>query len=265
MVIPLPDDETTPLLSQYDETINEKDDVQVILDEFSSNLINIESIESNELTDLEVERLSNLYKERLKNLDVTIPDPSMCLLKDVSTYVSQKYFYATMSSKLKQDQSKFDHKRSQSTEKKNHADPKNKIIKLITKHGILNIVQENGQRKLGPFPGWTGPPPNPECEVYVGNIPREVFEDEMYPLFASIGEIFQIRLITSFAGFNRGYGFVMYSNVEYANKAISELTGYELRPCKKIAVVKSINNCRLCINSLPENLNVQEFIDVRIF
>jgi len=43
--------------------------------------------------------------------------------------------------------------------------------------------QENGQRRYGgPPPGWEGPPPERGSEIFVGKLPRDLFEDELVPL-----------------------------------------------------------------------------------
>ena len=74
------------------------------------------------------------------------------------------------------------------------------------------IIQENGQRKLGPMPDYTGDaPPSKGCEVFVGKIPRDLFEDEIYPVFETIGPIYEMRLMMDFDGRNRGFCFVMYT------------------------------------------------------
>lgn len=46
----------------------------------------------------------------------------------------------------------------------------------------LNL-QENGQRKYGgPPPGWDAAPPERGCEIFIGKLPRDLFEDELIPL-----------------------------------------------------------------------------------
>jgi len=56
------------------------------------------------------------------------------------------------------------------------------------------IVQENGQRRYGPPPGWdldvNGPPRG--CEVFVGKIPRDCFEDELVPVLEKVGKIYEV-------------------------------------------------------------------------
>lgn len=61
-------------------------------------------------------------------------------------------------------------------------------------------------------PGWEGPAPPRGCEVFVGKIPRDMFEDELVPLFEKAGKIYEFRLMMEFSGENRGYAFVMYTN-----------------------------------------------------
>ncbi|XP_013918637.1 PREDICTED: APOBEC1 complementation factor-like [Thamnophis sirtalis] len=47
----------------------------------------------------------------------------------------------------------------------------------------FSFIKENGQRKYGgPPPDWNGPPPERGCEIFVGKLPRDLFEDELIPL-----------------------------------------------------------------------------------
>ncbi|XP_063995313.1 adenylosuccinate lyase isoform X2 [Diachasmimorpha longicaudata] len=133
------------------------------------------------------------------------------------------------------------------------------VLQLVKETG-LPITQVNGQSKLGPPPNWVGPPPSPKCEVFVGKLPRDLYEFEIYPIFRRIGEIYEIRLMMDFSGTNRGYCFVMFTNVRDAQKAIRELNSYEIRTGKRIGVLASINNCRLCLTHLPALLNTEAFI-----
>lgn len=71
------------------------------------------------------------------------------------------------------------------------------ILNLMNRTG-REILQENGQRKYCPPSNWTGPPPPKGCEVFVGHLPRNVFEDELVPLFEQIGPIYQLRLMMDF-------------------------------------------------------------------
>ncbi|KAG8038979.1 hypothetical protein G9C98_003286 [Cotesia typhae] len=111
-----------------------------------------------------------------------------------------------------------------------------KNVLEISKTSGLDITQVNGQRKLGPPKDWVGEAPSPECEVFVGNLPRNIYENKLYPIFQRAGEIFEIRLMMDFSGTNRGYCFIKYTKPEYAAKAIKELNEWPIEKGKKIGV-----------------------------
>ncbi|KPP68491.1 putative RNA-binding protein 46 [Scleropages formosus] len=134
------------------------------------------------------------------------------------------------------------------------------LLALMEKTGY-NMVQENGQRKFGPPPGWEGPPPPRGCEVFVGKIPRNMYEDELVPLFERAGRIYEFRLMMEFSGENRGYAFVMYTTKEGAQRAIHLLDNYEIRPGKFIGVCVSLDNCRLFIGSIPKEKKKEEILE----
>ena len=89
-----------------------------------------------------------------------------------------------------------------------------------------------GQRKYGgPPPDWPKDQSSPQhgCEVFVGKIPREVFEDELIPLFEKIGKIWDLRLMVDpTTSQSRGYGFITYCNKDDAQKAVSEVCFFSL-------------------------------------
>ncbi|XP_063776574.1 probable RNA-binding protein 46 [Pseudophryne corroboree] len=125
-----------------------------------------------------------------------------------------------------------------------------------------NMVQENGQRKFGgPPPDWEGPPPPRGCEVFVGKIPRDMYEDELVPVFERAGKIYEFRLMMEFSGENRGYAFVMYTSKEEALMAIRMLNNYEIRPGKFIGVCVSLDNCRLFIGAIPKEKKKEEILE----
>ncbi|KAG9273828.1 probable RNA-binding protein 46 [Astyanax mexicanus] len=132
------------------------------------------------------------------------------------------------------------------------------LLALMDKTGY-GMVQENGQRKFGgPPPDWEGPPPPRGCEIFVGKIPRDMYEDELVPLFERAGCIYEFRLMMEFSGENRGYAFVRYTTPEAAQQAIYLLDHYEIRPGKFIGVCVSLNNCRLFIGSIPKDMKKEE-------
>lgn len=63
------------------------------------------------------------------------------------------------------------------------------LLLLNAFHVFLLPLQENGQRRYGgPPPGWDGPPPERGSEIFVGKLPRDLFEDELVPLCEKVRE-----------------------------------------------------------------------------
>jgi Q family heterogeneous nuclear ribonucleoprotein R len=134
----------------------------------------------------------------------------------------------------------------------------NARLLVLAKQTGYEILQTNGQRKYGPPPHWKGPPPPKGSEVFVGKIPRDLYEDELVPVFEKFGTIYEMRLMMDFSGTTRGFGFVQFSCPQEAERAVKELNNYEVRPNKYIGVVKSVDNCRLFVGGLPKHKTKQE-------
>jgi Q family heterogeneous nuclear ribonucleoprotein R len=132
-------------------------------------------------------------------------------------------------------------------------------------HELINrikypIIQENGQRKLGPMPDHMGEVPSRGCEVFVGKIPRDLFEDEIFPVFEKIGPIYELRLMMDFDGRNRGFCFVMFTKKSHARNAISKLNNYEIRKGRTLGVCSSVDNCRLFVGGIPKARKKEEIL-----
>ncbi|XP_060555906.1 APOBEC1 complementation factor-like [Ruditapes philippinarum] len=134
------------------------------------------------------------------------------------------------------------------------------LLNLMEKTGYT-MIQENGQRKYGgPPPDWDGPQPGRGCEIFVGKIPRDCFEDELVPAFEKIGKIYEFRLMMDFSGSNRGYAFVMYTNKNDAIQAVRLMNNYEIRKGRLLGVCPSVDNCRLFVGGIPKNKNKDEIM-----
>ncbi|XP_060916008.1 RNA-binding protein 47 isoform X5 [Labrus mixtus] len=134
------------------------------------------------------------------------------------------------------------------------------LVALMERTGY-GMVQENGQRKYGPPPGWNAQSPPRGCEIFVGKIPRDVYEDELVPVFESVGRIYEMRLMMDFDGKNRGYAFVMYTEKHEAKRAVRELNNYEVRPGRLLGVCSSVDNCRLFIGGIPKTKKREEILE----
>ncbi|KAK4872978.1 hypothetical protein RN001_015007 [Aquatica leii] len=127
-------------------------------------------------------------------------------------------------------------------------------------HYNFDIVQSNGQRISNPRNKHILPKPSHGSEVFVGKIPRHIFEDELIPLFERIGKVYQFRLMLDFSGLNRGFAFVTYMNPRQADLAVECLNNHEIRRNRYIGVYKSIDNCRLFVGGVPVNITKEEIV-----
>ncbi|PSN33720.1 APOBEC1 complementation factor [Blattella germanica] len=128
-----------------------------------------------------------------------------------------------------------------------------KLLAFLESRPGFDILQTNGQRRYGRPTESPEPSPPRGSEVFVGKLPRNMFEDELVPVFEKVGSIFEIRMMMDFSGANRGFCFVKYSKPSEAERAIRELNNFEVRPGKYIGVVKSVDNCRLFFGGLPKD------------
>lgn len=125
-----------------------------------------------------------------------------------------------------------------------------------------SFSEKNGKRVYGPPHGWIGLPPPKGSEIFIGNLPYDVNEEELMPLCEEFGNIYQITLkvYKKEPKKNKGFGFVMFSNSEEANRAIKILNGFKIRPDKPLTAAKSSDNRRLFLSKLPQNKTTKEII-----
>ncbi|KAG7256856.1 LOW QUALITY PROTEIN: hypothetical protein CRUP_021105, partial [Coryphaenoides rupestris] len=110
------------------------------------------------------------------------------------------------------------------------------LVGLMERTGY-DMVQENGQRKYAPPPGWEGQSPPRGCEIFVGQDPAPTSTRTSWcPSLNRWGRIYEMRLMMDFDGKNRGYAFVMYTQKHEAKRAVRELNNYEVRPGRLLGV-----------------------------
>lgn len=77
--------------------------------------------------------------------------------------------------------------------------------------------------------------------MFVGKIPRDLYEDELVPLFESAGAIWDLRLMMDpLSGQNRGYAFITYCNKDDAQKAV-KLVSIISQFCMKSQIIKQLD------------------------
>ncbi|XP_046738996.1 heterogeneous nuclear ribonucleoprotein R isoform X1 [Diprion similis] len=136
-------------------------------------------------------------------------------------------------------------------------------IKMILERTGYSLDVTTGQRKYGgPPPGWEGPTPGNGCEVFCGKIPKDMYEDELIPLFEKCGMIWDLRLMMDpMTGSNRGYAFITFTNREAAQQAVRELDNHEIKPGKSLKVNISVPNLRLFVGNIPKSKGKEEISD----
>lgn len=122
-----------------------------------------------------------------------------------------------------------------------------------------------GQRKYGgppPDTVYSGVQPGIGTEVFVGKIPRDLYEDELVPLFEKAGAIWDLRLMMDpLSGQNRGYAFITFCSKDAAQEAVKLCDNYEIRPGKHLGVCISVANNRLFVGSIPKNKTKENILE----
>lgn len=137
-----------------------------------------------------------------------------------------------------------------------------KIKEILDRTGY-SLDVTTGQRKYGgPPPGWQGNPPGVGHEVFCGRIPKDVFEDELIPLFERCGRLWDLRLMMDpMTGFNRSFAFITFYDREGAAEAVKQMNNYEIRPGKTLKVNISVANVRLFVGNIPKNKSKEEILE----
>nr|CAD7429099.1 unnamed protein product [Timema monikensis] len=136
-------------------------------------------------------------------------------------------------------------------------------IKSILERTGYTLDVTTGQRKYGgPPPGWEGPTPGSGCEVFCGKVPKDMYEDELIPLFEKCGTIWDLRLMMDpMTGLNRGYAFITFTTRSSAQSAVRELDNHEIKPGKTLKVNISVPNLRLFVGNIPKSKGKEEILE----
>ena len=110
---------------------------------------------------------------------------------------------------------------------------------------------------------WNGDPPGPGCEVFISQIPRDVYEDRLIPLFGVVGPLWEFRLMMNFSGQNRGFAYAKYATPALAAAAIRSLHGHALEQGVRLSVRRSTEKRQLLLGELPANTSREQLLQVR--
>uniref|UniRef100_A0A1I8IBC6 RRM domain-containing protein n=1 Tax=Macrostomum lignano TaxID=282301 RepID=A0A1I8IBC6_9PLAT len=103
-----------------------------------------------------------------------------------------------------------------------------------------------GQRRLGPPIGAEELKDSSQCEIFVGKLPKDMYEDRIYQMFRPVGPIYDIRvMVDPPTGMGRGFCFVCYTSKQDASKAVNLATP----------------NLRLFVGNIPKTLDRAKLMD----
>lgn len=97
--------------------------------------------------------------------------------------------------------------------------------------------------------------PDKGHEVYVAKLPRDCYEDEIYPMFSKAGEIYETRIMMDFSGSNRGFCYVKYFTRQAAVNAVKLLHNQEIRPGHRLVVHKSLEKNTLTVYNVDKHID----------
>jgi len=132
-------------------------------------------------------------------------------------------------------------------------------IKALCQRTGLVMKQENGQRKYT-NPALTGKPEK-GTEIFIGKLPRDLFEDELYPVLESYGPVFELRMMLDFNGNNRGFCFVTYQTRNESQAALKGINNFEIRKGRLLGACQSVDNCRLFVGGIPKSKKRDEIME----
>nr|CAD7197931.1 unnamed protein product [Timema douglasi] len=98
--------------------------------------------------------------------------------------------------------------------------------------------------------------------VFCGKVPKDMYEDELIPLFEKCGTIWDLRLMMDpMTGLNRGYAFITFTTRSSAQSAVRELDNHEIKPGKTLKVNISVPNLRLFVGNIPKSKGKEEILE----
>ncbi|PAA66896.1 hypothetical protein BOX15_Mlig006545g3 [Macrostomum lignano] len=119
-----------------------------------------------------------------------------------------------------------------------------------------------GQRRLGPPIGAEELKDSSQCEIFVGKLPKDMYEDRIYQMFRPVGPIYDIRvMVDPPTGMGRGFCFVCYTSKQDASKAVEKFHEYEIKPQRRLQVNLATPNLRLFVGNIPKTLDRAKLMD----
>lgn len=202
------------------------------------------------------ETVSSDLTEGNNESTVTATDINDCLQRDKATDSDGNETVNESDSSKKSPQTKESNKK-----RKNRTRSQKKQVDYskMTKYTV-NISQRQRRYHLVMTRGRDIPAPSDDCEIFCSNIPINVLEGELVPLFERYGKIWELRLMMSMRNpkRNAGFAFVRFTSNESANEATEKLNNYEILPGKHLAIRLSEPNLSLFVGNIHRGLTREQ-------
>ena len=142
------------------------------------------------------------------------------------------------------------------------------IQALLATRPLYSVKQVNGQRVYGLIDAIPTNEPLSGSEVYIYNLPKDCYEDELVPIVESVGMVHQLRIKVVFSGDSEGFGYVKYCDPFVAQKAVQTLANHTIRRVDSIGRTNyyrikssiSYDNKWLRIDSVPDKI-VEQLVE----
>lgn len=117
-----------------------------------------------------------------------------------------------------------------------------------------HVIQSNGCRiYINPLGISKYPIPTDKIEIFVRNLPRDCFENEILPHFERFGPIYKFRLLIDYDNLTRGYGYLIFYLEKSALMALDVMGYYIIRKDVIVDVEISLEKSRLLAMNIPSN------------
>lgn len=87
-----------------------------------------------------------------------------------------------------------------------------------------------------------------------------MYEDNLIPLFETIGVVVQFRLMMNYSGRNRGFGYIIFLDPNDGYRAISQLNNILVSSWCRLQLSVSKNTRRLWLGNVNEDFDVDTII-----
>lgn len=162
---------------------------------------------------------------------------------------------------IKSESSKKSPRKKSLKKRKNRSNSQKKEVDY-SKYEKYTVSVSQRQRRyyLVGTRGFNVPVPSDDCEIFCTNIPINVLEGELIPLFERYGKIWELRLMMSMRNpkRNAGFAFVRFTTAGAAADATQKLNNYEILPGKLLSVRLSQPNLSLFVGNIHRGLTQEQ-------